>query len=40
MAEDELSALKDKLKMRDGKPGFAANIEAIKARIAELETPQ
>ncbi len=35
----ELASLKDKLKARDGKPGFAANVEAIKARIAELETP-
>ncbi len=33
----ELEDLKAKLKMRDGKPGFADNVAAIKARIAELE---
>lgn len=33
----ELELLKAKLKAREGKPGFSANVEAIKARIAELE---
>lgn len=36
--DDELANLKAKLKMREGKPGFAANVAEIKARIAELET--
>ncbi len=35
--EEELAALRAKLKARDGKPGFKANVEAIKAKIAELE---
>ena len=38
--EEELAALKAKLKVRQNKTGFAANVEALKARIAELETPQ
>ncbi len=29
--------LKAKLKAREGKPGFAANVEAIKAEIARME---
>lgn len=35
--QEELAALKAKLRAREGKPGFKANVEAIKARIAELE---
>lgn len=35
--EEELAALKAKLKAREGKPGFAANVAEIKARIAQLE---
>lgn len=38
--EEELEALKAKLQAREGKPGFAANVEALKARIAELEAPE
>jgi hypothetical protein len=34
---DELAALKAKLATREGRPGFANNVKAIKARIAELE---
>ena len=34
----EIDDLQRKLKKREGKPGFAANAEAIKARIAECET--
>lgn len=34
---DELVILRRKLAAREGKPGYAANVEAIKARIAELE---
>ncbi len=37
MATNELADLRDKLKVREGKPGLAANVEAIKARIEELE---
>lgn len=32
-----LADLKAKLKARENKPGFAANVAAIKKRIAELE---
>ena len=33
----ELEGLKRKLAAREGKAGYAANVEALKARIAELE---
>lgn len=36
-AKEELAALKAKLKARENRPGYADNIEAIKARIAKLE---
>ncbi len=36
-AAQELADLKAKLKAREGKPGLAANVDAIKARIEELE---
>lgn len=36
-ASAELAALKAKLRAREGKPGFAENVEQLKARIAELE---
>ncbi len=39
MIEERLAALQAKLKQREGKPGFKANIAAIKAQIAELENP-
>lgn len=32
-----IDALKAKLKAREGKPGFAANVEALKAEIARQE---
>lgn len=35
--EEELTALKAKLRAREDRPGFSANCAAIKARIAELE---
>lgn len=35
--EEELAALKAKLKAREGKRGFAQNVKDIKTRIAELE---
>lgn len=35
--EAEIAALKAKLKARRGKAGFASNVAAIEARIAELE---
>ncbi|WP_268794979.1 MULTISPECIES: hypothetical protein [unclassified Sphingomonas] len=35
--EQELAALREKLAARQDRPGFAANVEAIKQRIAELE---
>lgn len=34
---EELADLKAKLKAREGKPGLADNVAALKARIAELE---
>lgn len=34
---DEIAALKAKLAARQNKPGMAANVAAIQARIAELE---
>ena len=33
----ELEDLKRKLAAREGKPGYRANAEALKQRIAELE---
>lgn len=36
-AAEEIAALKAKLKAREGRPGFGANVEEIKRRIAELE---
>ena len=35
--KEELALRKDQLRTRERKPGFAANIAALKARIAELE---
>jgi hypothetical protein len=34
---DDLETLKRKLSAREGKPGFKANVEELKKRIAELE---
>lgn len=34
---DEIADLKRKLASREGKPGYAANVEELKRRIAELE---
>lgn len=36
----ELEALRRKLAKRRDEPGFAANVRAIEARIAELEEAQ
>lgn len=33
----DLEDLKRKLAAREGKPGYRANVEALKQRIAELE---
>lgn len=38
-ATEELKLLREKLAARRNQPGFAANVRAIEARIAELETP-
>jgi hypothetical protein len=35
--EEEIAALKAKVKAREGRAGFAENVAALKARIAELE---
>lgn len=35
--EEEIKALRAKLRARDGKPGFKGNVSAIKERLAELE---
>jgi hypothetical protein len=34
----ELEQLKAKLRAREKRPGFAANVDEIKRRIAELES--
>jgi hypothetical protein len=34
---EELESLRRKLDKRQDEPGYSANVEAIKARIAELE---
>lgn len=36
-AAEELAMLKAKVRAREGKPGFEANVAALRARIAELE---
>lgn len=38
--KEEIAALKAKLRKREGRPGFAANVAEIKARIAALEAPE
>ena len=35
--EKEIAALKAKIAARDNKAGFKLNVEALKARLAELE---
>jgi hypothetical protein len=35
--EEELAALKAKLRAREGRVGFKQNVADLKARIAELE---
>jgi len=35
--DEELKALKAKLRARKDKPGYAQNVREIEARIAELE---
>ena len=35
--EEEMAAIRAKLKAREGKSGFKDNVRDIKARIAELE---
>jgi hypothetical protein len=35
--QEELKLRKEQLRNRQGKAGYAANVEALKARIAELE---
>ena len=37
MPEEELALRKQQLQARDGKPGYKANVEDLKRRIAELE---
>jgi hypothetical protein len=38
--DGEVADLERKLKKREGKPGFAQNVEAIKARIAECRAEE
>lgn len=38
--EDELAALRAKLAKRQNRPGYADNVKAIEARIAELEASE
>ena len=35
--EEEIAALKAKIRAREGKTGFAQNVADLKARLAELE---
>jgi hypothetical protein len=35
--EEELELRRNQLQAREGKPGYQDNVEALKARIAELE---
>lgn len=35
--QEELARLQSKLAAREGQSGYKANVEAIKARIAELK---
>jgi hypothetical protein len=37
---EELESLRRKLDKRQDEPGYSANVEAIKARIAELEAAE
>lgn len=38
--DEELTALRAKLAARRDRPGYAANVKAIEARIAELEAQE
>lgn len=38
--DEELRELRVKLAAREGRKGFAENVKAIKARIAELEAQE
>lgn len=38
LRQSRLTDLRAKLKAREGKPGFAANVEMIQAQIAALES--
>jgi hypothetical protein len=38
--EEELADLKAKLAKRKNRPGYAENVKAIEARIAELEATE
>lgn len=35
--DEELAALRAKLRARENQPGYKDNVAAIKARVAELE---
>jgi len=35
--DEEIAALEARLKAREGRPGFKANVEAIRKRLAELK---
>lgn len=35
--DEEIAALEAKLKTREGRPGFKANADALKARIERLK---
>lgn len=38
--EEELVSLRQKLAARKNRPGYAENVKAIEARIAELEASE
>lgn len=38
--EEELQSLRIKLAKRKGRPGYADNVKAIEARIAQLEAQE
>lgn len=38
--QEELALRREQLAARENKPGYKANVEALKQRIAELEASQ
>lgn len=38
--EEEIVSLKERIAAREKRPGYAKNVEALKQRLAELESAQ